>query len=117
MEDLIDSDGPKIEDSFRNALKWWEPKRGWYNAVFILAFVLGHALSHYNDYYFFRLHEVVLWVVVCNLGYSLGWGGELFLRFWLKTPAFNTPLRWFLFIGGSLFAGFVTFALAYDNLL
>jgi len=114
MEETAPIDAPDeaVKDSFHLVVRWWESKRIWYNAIGILAILSAFVVASSNnevDFHGHLIYIVITGTIVCNVAYTFGWVGELFLRHWLKLNPFHTYLHWFLFITGSLFTAFVTF--------
>jgi hypothetical protein len=93
---------PAGNRGFREILRWWEKRRGLYNAIIGCALLLGFgwfAVIHSWLFFTLSLISVPLTLIGANLGYSLGWIGEYLLGrlFGIK----STRLGPMLFLAGT----------------
>ncbi len=110
-DSIIDATEVPI-DSYQATISWWERKRIWYNAVGLVAIILAAAYTSFTGEISSEseIGPLLFWgILLCNFCFTLGWAGELLLRYWLNLHPFPIYFRWILFIAGSLFTAFVTF--------
>lgn len=88
---ILDFQEPEEQrDSFSGVRKWWESRRKKYNlligsTIFIL-FVIEYGLSKHNsNYWSAYLADVVVCLILANMGYTLSWLLELVYKGYTNT--------------------------------
>lgn len=119
-ETLLDLDQPgNNQDSYLVAVRWWERKRIIYNTVIILTIIGVYFYAYGTPYFIYRssfISDSIMWLVVANIAYTVGWIGELFVRFWIRAGAFPAVIRWIFFVIGGVISIFFTY-IAYSIIL
>ena len=98
------------DDKMMSAFVWWEKRRLFYNIYVTLAGVFGLVLSFF-PMSFLDFVGIVMWMIVANVFYCLGFLVELFVKHYFKsTKAFDNRTRQTLFWLGCIFSMLLTFA-------
>lgn len=98
--------------TIKEMILWWEKRRAIF-IFFLVAFMVYFIYSHWN--YPMRsilgtqavLWESVLFFVFANLAYYAGWGLEVGLYLIVGKGGMSNPIKWLLFILGTLLTIFV----------
>jgi hypothetical protein len=89
----------KLPDDLRIAVRWWEGKRGWYNALVGLS---GVPIFFFLGVHFFTLAGALAYGVAANLLYSLGLLSEIWTQHYFGTRLLSPRIRWVLWLIGLL---------------
>jgi len=106
------------EDNLKSTISWWESKRWIFNFVVGLFGALGvyTGLSRYA--YSWTMSDtlgIIIWGIGANIFYSLGLLVELYVWYYIsKDIKINNGLRYFFFVGGTIFSCLWTFWNAMD---
>lgn len=105
-------DGPEekitIDSPLFSALSWWEKKRIWFN-VFVGASGLTAIALYASSFSTGDLIGLVLYGLLLNVCYSLGFLLEAFNQYYLKQKIDIEKLRLPFLIVGTLFSTVITF--------
>lgn len=99
----------KTDMSIMESFRWWENKRIWFNLA------VGFTGAYVLDTYCIRLFPgdiigIILWGIVANLLFSLGFFAEMADRYYLKHYMDLRQVRWILFLAGTAAYVCVTYA-------
>jgi hypothetical protein len=123
---VIDSptkDAPE-QSVIKEMIMWWEKRRIIYNIL-----IVGLSIFLIYDFWDYPwrkivggniiIFEAVLFLIIANVFYSLGWGIGVLAHYMFKTNGLSITWRWIIFVLGTLFSIIITdlyFVFAFDVL-
>ncbi|TXE17663.1 hypothetical protein ES692_08855 [Psychroserpens burtonensis] len=91
-----------IGDTTEDILKWWEPKRLWFNIAVSFFSVLALVRTNQFSFLTLELFGVVLWGLLANVLFSTGIIIELLDAYYFKGKLSVKNFRWLFYISGTL---------------
>jgi len=101
------------DENILNVVKWWEKKRLIYNITVCISGLLGLILSKNLFLLIFLFQGVILYAIVANVCFSLGWSSFVLRLYYTKNHDANILGRKIWFYTGLGFSVILTFTLAY----
>ena len=87
-----------IQEKHEYAIKWWEKKRIAFNLIILLGGIIGiiigveNGLGNYSTLSNIDFLEVILWAIIANIIYSMGFFAEALDNYYFKDK-FKNMLR------------------------
>lgn len=98
-------------ESLKKVMEWWEKRRPLYNFI-LIGWETIIMLYFYEGTLNFGIQESIFWsilyTIVANCSYSLGWIVELQIRYYFPKLEFRNPLKLTLLLLGILFSIWLT---------
>ncbi|MEM5565915.1 hypothetical protein WNY78_12410 [Psychroserpens sp. AS72] len=101
-----------IEKTTNDILKWWEPKRLWFNFAVGLSGVLAILLTGEFEFIIFDIIGIFIWGVIANILFSTGILVEILDDYYFKSKLKLFNFRWLFYIVGTILYCIVTFGYA-----
>ena len=92
-----------IQEKHEYAIKWWEKKRIAFNLIILLGGIIGiiigveNGLGNYSTILSVDFIEVILWAIIANVIYSMGFFAEALDNYYFKNKLRIEKLRLALF--------------------
>ncbi len=95
-----------------SAFAWWEKRRLLYNVIVGAAGIL--AIVFFTGFTFINIPGIILYGIIANLFYSLGFLLEMIARYYFRSTINFSPRRRMIFWTGVLFSIVVTLFMGWN---
>lgn len=100
------------ENTTENSLKWWEPKRLWFNIGVGISGILAITITGNFECILFNVFGIIAWGILANILFSTGILVEILDNYYLKGKLKLSRFRWFSYIVGTMLYCVFTFGYA-----